>query len=414
MHTLAQLKNGELKGIRRLQLSAGLTQFPEEIYALADSLEILDLSNNNLSDLPDDLHRLKQLKILFCANNQFKHVPECLAQCDKLDTIGFKHNQIEVVSETCLPKHTRWLILTDNRLTSLPNSIGDLHRLEKLALAGNALTVLPDSLANCQQLALLRISANALAEFPQVLMALPKLAWLAFSGNPFCSETLSHPQFPQVTSKHINLQQLLGQGASGEIFEAHWHENPLNLPERVAVKIFKGEVTSDGYPQDELDACLSVDAHDNIVCPLARIEEPGLSALVMELIPSHYQNLGLPPSLQTCSRDTFHPEQTLTLEQALNIIDQMENLVAHLEAKQVCHGDLYAHNVLMDAEGHILFGDFGAASKYHHLPDRQQAAIRQIERRALTYFVEDMLSLCAVNEQTSEALRDIKLKYGIR
>ena len=37
MHTLKQLQSGELKVIKRLQLSCGLSDFPEEIYSLADT-----------------------------------------------------------------------------------------------------------------------------------------------------------------------------------------------------------------------------------------------------------------------------------------------------------------------------------------------------------------------------------------
>ena len=72
MHTLAQLQAGELHGVTRLQLAEGLTHFPAEIFSLADSLEILDLSNNALSELPDDLHRLHRLKVIFCSNNRFR------------------------------------------------------------------------------------------------------------------------------------------------------------------------------------------------------------------------------------------------------------------------------------------------------------------------------------------------------
>jgi hypothetical protein len=46
MHTLAQLRAGELSGITRLDLSCGLTEFPREIFDLADTLEILNLSGN--------------------------------------------------------------------------------------------------------------------------------------------------------------------------------------------------------------------------------------------------------------------------------------------------------------------------------------------------------------------------------
>ncbi|MDY6889367.1 MAG: protein kinase, partial [Pseudomonadota bacterium] len=53
MNTLAELKSGRLNGVTRLQLVEGLTQFPLEILTLADTLEVLDLSNNNLTTLPD-------------------------------------------------------------------------------------------------------------------------------------------------------------------------------------------------------------------------------------------------------------------------------------------------------------------------------------------------------------------------
>ncbi|MCP6755949.1 protein phosphatase 1 regulatory subunit 42, partial [Klebsiella pneumoniae] len=68
--TLAQLRSGELKGIKRLNLSENLASFPEEIFDLADTLEILDLSNNLLSEIPD-LSRLTHLKIAFFSNNRF-------------------------------------------------------------------------------------------------------------------------------------------------------------------------------------------------------------------------------------------------------------------------------------------------------------------------------------------------------
>ena len=75
MHTLAQLKFGQLAGISRLMLSENLATFPTEILSLADTLEILDLSNNQLSTLPDTLQQLKKLKIIFASNNHFETLP---------------------------------------------------------------------------------------------------------------------------------------------------------------------------------------------------------------------------------------------------------------------------------------------------------------------------------------------------
>ena len=78
MHTLADLRAGKLAGATRLDLSCGLTTFPDEIFSLSDSLQVLNLSGNRLAELPADLHRLKHLKILFCSNNPFTRLPEAL------------------------------------------------------------------------------------------------------------------------------------------------------------------------------------------------------------------------------------------------------------------------------------------------------------------------------------------------
>ncbi|MFP8967346.1 leucine-rich repeat domain-containing protein [Pokkaliibacter sp. CJK22405] len=394
MHTLAQLEAGALQGITRLQLAAGLTAFPEAIYTLADSLEILDLSNNALSELPADLHRLTNLRVIFCSNNRFRRLPEALGACPKLEMIGFKSNQIEEVPAGALPEQTRWLILTDNRVASLPERLGMLKRLQKLMLAGNQLTALPASLRQCHHLELLRISANLLTSFPDVVLDLPRLCWLAFAGNPFCESHSEHGEFPQVSMEDLQIHDVLGQGASGVISRGSWKRNIHGFSDEVAVKVFKGEVTSDGYPLDELEACLSLGQHPNLVTPLARMHSAGHAGLVMELIPADYRNLGQPPSLASCTRDTFTAGQSFRIQTLSRFIEQMQSVASHLQEHSISHGDLYAHNVLVNDEGHVLFGDFGAASRYHFLAKYQREGIAQIEARALTCFIEDMLGLC--------------------
>lgn len=410
MQTLAQLNNGDLKGIVRLQISENLTSFPNAIFDLADSLEVLDLSNNCLSQLPDDLYRLKKLRIIFCSNNRFTELPSVLGECKSLEMIGFKTNQISHVPSASLPDQTRWLILTDNQIEALPDDFGRLTRLQKLALAGNRLTSLPASLVNCQKLELIRLSANQLKAFPDQLLSLPRLAWLAFSGNPFCSQRDAHEEFKTVQFCDLNLHQVLGQGASGVISLATWERNEFAFPDKVAVKVFKGEVTSDGYPEDELDACLAVGSHHNLVKPLAKVPDEGRASLVMELIPEDYFNLGMPPSLVSCTRDTFADDLSFSIEQIAHIIEQVDDLVLHFNKCKVSHGDLYAHNILINEKGHVLFGDFGAASKYGNLSLDQQKGIEVIEQRAFGFFIDDMLSLCVESDKTSAKYKELSLR----
>lgn len=406
MQTLSQLKNGDLVGTKRLALSENLTSFPSEILTLADSLEILDLSNNQLTSLPKELVQLKKLKIIFASNNLFSTLPEVLGECENLEMVGFKANKINTVPANSLPAKLRWLILTDNCIELLPDSLGERPRLQKLALAGNKLIELPLTMDKLKNLELIRISANQLAKCPTQLLQLPKLAWFAFSGNPFsysnhADNSVESTTVPSLPSSSYTLQEVLGQGASGVISRAVWTKNQPSFPDEIAVKVFKGEITSDGYPEDELQACLKTGNHKNIVRSLAQVNEKDYLALVMDLIPEHYTNLGLPPSFKSCTRDTFKTGFTLKIDQINKIVMQMEDVFEHLHTNQVCHGDLYAHNTLVDDEANIIFGDFGAATMYHMLTSEQQVQIKRIEARAFNYFIDDLLSICAQEDKDS-------------
>ncbi|WP_028022379.1 leucine-rich repeat-containing protein kinase family protein [Enterovibrio calviensis] len=417
MHSLSQLRDGKLVGVTRLKLSEDLTDFPLEVLSLADSLEILDLSDNLLSSLPEELKQLKKLKIVFASNNRFETLPDVLGECPELEMIGFKSNQIRHVPDNALPPKLRWLILTDNQIENLPDSLGLRPRMQKLALAGNRLTALPQTMSELHNLELLRISANQLQECPDHVFGLPKLAWVAFAGNPFCqsSDTKSSNSIesvPHVASSSFTLQHVLGQGASGVISKAVWNDNQADYPADIAVKVFKGEVTSDGYPQDELNACLNVGYHPSLVQPLAQVSEPNYLALVMNLIPSHFKNLGLPPNFDTCTRDTFPEGFSLSIAQIEKIVDQMEDVFAHMHDNHVCHGDLYAHNTLFDDQANIIFGDFGAASMYHMLSTQQQATLRQVEGRSLNFFIEDLLSICADEDRQSDGFTHLNQRIS--
>jgi hypothetical protein len=408
MHTLAQLQSGELAGVQRLSLAADLREFPLEILSLADSLEILDLSNNQLTTLPASLAQLTKLKIIFASNNHFTALPDVLGECENLEMVGFKANKIHTVSANALPAKLRWLTLTDNHIASLPGALGERPGLQKLLLAGNRLRELPESLRQCKDLQLLRISANQLTAFPAQISDLPKLAWIAFSGNPFsrCNDSLQSA--PLISSSSYRVQHVLGQGASGIISRATWTRPQTEFPNDIAVKVFKGKVTSDGYPEDEMQACLKVGSHANLVSSLAQVKEANYLALVMRLIPAQFHNLGLPPSLDSCTRDTFPANFTLSIDKIAKVVEQMRGVFAHLHAALVCHGDLYAHNTLVDEHANVLFGDFGAASMYHMLSESQQQLIKTIERRALAYFIDDLLEVCAQDDRQSDQYQDLK------
>jgi hypothetical protein len=399
MHTLEQLRAGQLAGATRLDLSAGLTEFPAEIFDLADSLEILNLSGNALSALPADLPRLHKLRVLFCSDNQFTAVPEVLGQCSQLSMIGFKANQIRTLPAAALPPQLRWLILTDNQLAELPPEIGNCLRLEKLMLAGNRLTTLPDTLARCTNLGLLRIAANHLTELPAWLLSMPQLSWLAYAGNPFSAAAEAavvarHP-IAGISWAQLRIEQQLGEGASGVIYRAGWHRGAA-VPTEVAVKLFKGAVTSDGLPQSEMAACISAGAHPNLIAVKGKIAEhpAGAEGLVLELIDPAFRNLGGPPSLASCTRDVYAPGTVYSLSAALRIALGIAAAAAHLHTQGIMHGDLYAHNILYTEAGEALLGDFGAACFFDPADLGRAQALQRLEVRAFACLLEDLLTHC--------------------
>ena len=397
--TLEQLHAGLPADAQRLKLACGLAEFPREIFKLADTLEVLDLSGNTLSSLPEDLPRLSKLRIVFCSDNQFTELPEVLGQCPQLSMIGFKANRIRKVSGKSLPIALRWLILTDNQIDALPPEIGRCTRLQKLMLAGNRLRALPAELAACSRLELLRLSANQLDELPAWLPSLPRLSWLAYAGNPFSEalETTALTATPIVDIhwRDLELQQQLGEGASGVIHRAE-HRTIGGVPQPVAVKVFKGAVTSDGLPHYEMAACISAGEHPNLISVLGKVKDhpTGANGLVMELIDPQFRNLAGPPSLASCTRDTYAPDARFDLRSALRIAYGVASAARHLHVQGIMHGDLYAHNILHCGEGRALMGDFGAASFYAPNDQKFPLALQRLEVRAFGCLLEELIERC--------------------
>jgi Protein kinase domain len=408
--TLDGLKSGLYKGAKRVKLSCGLTEFPREILDLFDTLEILDLSGNPLSKLPKDISRLHKLKIAFFSDCNFTIFPKELAQCRSLEMVAFKGNHMTDIPEGAFPRKLRWLILTNNAIASIPASIGQCHRLQKCMLAGNRLTSLPAEMAHCRKLGLLRLSANQLTLLPHWLFELPELSFLSFAGNPCAPSFEDNPVLDDITWSELSVHQLLGEGASGIISKGTWKKQAEE--KNVAIKLFKGEVTSDGSPADEMNACITAGQHPNLIDPIGKIHgHPEKRGLVLELIPPHYKNLGLPPTLSSCTRDSFHPETVLSVEKCKSILLGIAAASAHLHEKGIAHGDLYAHNILIDDAGHALLGDFGAATIYRQENEKAEM-LERMEVFAFGHLIEDLFGLVERRVDDEDAFSE-KNAYAI-
>lgn len=361
--TLEQLRSGALAGARRLDLTASnLEQLPPEVFGLANTLEVLSLNGNGLRTLPHDLGRLHRLRIVFCSDNPFERLPESLGDCPALEMVGFKACRITDVPAQALPPRLRWLILTDNRIDRLPQAVGERPYLQKLMLAGNRLASLPETLAGAARLELLRLSANRFEALPSWLTGLPNLAWLALGGNPLDWRTVDASPLPVRHWSSLRLGPCLGEGASGRIYRV---EPDAKGERALALKLFKGEVTSDGLPDDEMRAHRVAGEHPALFSPIAELtgHPDGAKGLLLPLLPPALQALAGPPSFDSCTRDVYDPKRVFPAHAVHTMAASLASALAQLHRRGVLHGDFYAHNVLWNPATHdVVLSDFGAGS----------------------------------------------------
>jgi serine/threonine protein kinase len=207
------------------------------------------------------------------------------------------------------------------------------------------------------------------------------------------------------------VRQQLGEGASGVIYQAQWHRDTAPAQD-VAIKLFKGAVTSDGLPHSEMSACISAGNHPNLIAVNGKLAHHPTNAegLVLELIDPTFQILAGPPSFASCTRDVYAAGTTFRLDTALRIAHGIASAAQHLHARGILHGDLYAHNILTTSTGDCLLGDFGAACFFNPEDLATAHALQRLEVRAFACLLEELLEHCQASATAAVilALRDLQ------
>jgi len=376
------------------------------------ALTKLDLPNLGLTELPTCLPRTcPSLSILFCPKNKFVEVPPIIGKCPELQMVSFKECQtITSIHPEALQPQLRWLILTGNKISKLPDTIGRCHKLQKFMLSGNLISELPppEILSNLNNLELIRLACNKLTKPPvELLEACPNLRWAAFAGNPFL-ETLA-PTAPVESSLLPILDDpvldddswpVLGKGAGGVTRKVPWKGRD------VAVKTFAGELTSDGSPQDEKaisKLVTTASGEDSSLIALLGETKTG-GALVMEFLKG-YSALAGPPSFVTCSRDVYGDESKASLENfpLWKIAIDTLRVLSKLHSLGVTHADFYAHNILIQPDTNsVKVSDFGAAFSYRCNNERFVSLVETVELRAYTVLVEELFGLAIEKKEDSK------------
>ena len=199
---------GRLAALNGLTLDQNVLRSLPDSFGELSSLETLNLGSNCLTELPQSFGRLGRLQRFQACGNKLASFPRNFGKLVALRECNLKGNCLQYVPAdvknltsleildvsfnvlTCLPAHlpesmTR-LNVDHNNLVKLPDSIGELVRLQFLNAATNALGELPSSLRLCQELTWLDVAGNRLSSLPEYFSSL-RLTWLNISYNTLCS-----------------------------------------------------------------------------------------------------------------------------------------------------------------------------------------------------------------------------------
>ncbi|MEW5307927.1 MAG: hypothetical protein WDW36_010295 [Sanguina aurantia] len=366
-----------------------LSSLPAELGSLA-RLTSLDLSGNTLTTLPTTICELTALVKLNLMDNRLQQLPADIGALTGIRILGLKGNALTHLPDSFTRLASlQQLFLTGNRLEELPAGFSALSSLVKMQASFNALPRLPGALLHLPALEMLRLAVCNIAAMPSaaVLMApgvWPRMAWFSLAGNPVCEAAAARlcmlPDIAAITLAAVAVEEggRLGAGASGEVCRATWRG------QTIALKRFHGALSPDGATQDEVRISASLD-HPRITRVLAVAADEG--AMLLRLVPG--QPLADRPTQEVLLRCRWPADRLFSAHAALVIAHDLASALRYMHAAGVCHGDVYAHNVLLDAAGgHATLCDMGASFLYDR---RTQPFWEAMEVRAFGLLLQGLL-----------------------
>lgn len=161
---------------------------PQILLGELTNLAELDLSSNEIVKVSGDLINLKGLKRLNLSENLIERMPEDFGTWwPDLETLSLSGNKLkEIPPSLCKLCNLKRLYLNDNMLTfeGLPAALGKLHQLEIFMAARNDLELIPESIFRCGRLKKLILTSNKLITLPDTIHLLYDLEVLDLSNNP--------------------------------------------------------------------------------------------------------------------------------------------------------------------------------------------------------------------------------------
>lgn len=145
----------------------------------------IDLSNQNLSKIPEEIFELKNLKKLILRNNKIRVIPQEIEKLKRLQTLDLSGNNISnFYAKICSLRNLKILNLNHNKIKTFPIQIKNLNKLTCLHISHNKISKISNEIYNLQNLRELNISHNKITRIDNQLINLKNLRKFWICGLP--------------------------------------------------------------------------------------------------------------------------------------------------------------------------------------------------------------------------------------
>jgi len=156
----------------------------DSIY-LPDSLRVLHVQNNKMTELPLNIGNLSELRELNVHNNHLLSLPESITELQKLERLIIANNKLTLLYFTNKWKHLKYLDASHNMISGFEKEFCKNAPLEVLILKNNKeMKGFPPIFGNLKKLTLLNADYCGIRyKLPKSMKKLKKLEVLSLKGN---------------------------------------------------------------------------------------------------------------------------------------------------------------------------------------------------------------------------------------
>lgn len=291
-----------------------------DVFGKFPALVHLNLTDNNLRNLPESCANLSTLEVLEAKNNFLSKLPLNLGNLTNLRQLKVSRNELtELPHSMSGLVSLKELVLTSNHLTSLSPWIGDLPKLEKLFLGNNNLDSLPPKLGFATKVTELQVYNNPITFPPYELIEQGMDAMMHALRSKYLDVTrgpapVMKPHFFGAMDENVELEPEFAMRITKAVDEAReshelllflagLHEMPTQLEDMEELHTLKLHGNHLGENPPYFFHCLTSSlttlslktcelvAMDDSLCTLSTLKDLCLEDNSLERLPEHFSRL---------------------------------------------------------------------------------------------------------------------------